>query len=219
MAEPSQYEVNFFKPKSEATRANTKLISILVIIWVVAVFGFQFLLIGIGKPVAEKTLIDFQDLWPKVQSSPSDADLQAFSKVMLMTLGKNATVSPADKELMEQALAVSVNLLEPGASTADAAVDAVGLGTEGFEPLLEDQLRYHFKATDARDYSSLSGLPKAMELYLTHNRSFLTDTSFLGFPLHYYYTAQFLLILFIGLCLIYARVTDKMNKRLGIEEE
>lgn len=219
MAEPSQYEVNFFKPKSEATKANTKLISILVIIWVVAVFGFQFLLIGIGKPVPEKTLLDFQELWPKVQSAPSDGDLQAFSKVMLMTLGKNATVKAADKELMEQALAVSVNLLDPGVNTSEAAAEAIGLGTSGFDPLLEDQLHYHFKATDATDYSAVSGLPDAMDLYLVHNRSFLTDTSFLGFPLHYYYTAQFLLILFIVLCLIYARATDKMNKRLGIEKE
>ena len=219
MAEPSQYEVNFFKPKSEATRANTKLISILVVIWVVAVFGFQFLLIGLGKPVPEKTLLDFQELWPEVQSAPADADLQAFSRVMLMTLGKNATVKDADKELMEQALAVSINLLGPEANTAEAAVEAIGLGADGFDPLLEDQLYYHFTTTEAADFSAVSGLPEAMERYLVHNRSFLTDTTFLGFPLHYYYTGQFLLILFIVLCLIYARVTDKMNTRLGIEEE
>lgn len=219
MAEPSQYEVNFFKPKSEATRANTKLISILVVIWVVAVFGFQFLLIGLGKPVPEKTLVEFQNLWPKVQSEPAAADLRAFSRGMLMTLGKNATVKEADKELMEQALAVSINLLAPEANTAEAAAEAIGLGAEGFDPLLEDQLYYHFQTTDAADFSAVSGLPEAMERYLVHNRSFLTDTTFLGFPLHYYYTAQFLLILFIVLCLIYARVTDKMNTRLGIEEE
>jgi putative solute:sodium symporter small subunit len=219
MAEPSQYEVNFFKPKSEATRANTKLISILVIIWVVAVFGSQFLLIALGKPVPEKTLLDFQTLWPKVQAAPTDAELQSFSRVMLMTLGKNATVKEADKKLMEEALAVSINLLDPGVESAEAASDAIGLGSSGFDPLLHDQLLYHYKTANARDYTALSGLPDAMKLYLTHNRSVLTDARFLGFPLHYYYTAQFLLILFIVLCLIYAKATDKMNTRLGIEDE
>ena len=55
MDEQSHLEVNFFRPKSEATKANTKLITLLVVIWAVAVFGFQFLLIGIGKPTEEKT--------------------------------------------------------------------------------------------------------------------------------------------------------------------
>ena len=219
MAANENFEVNFFKPKSEATRANTKLIAILFIIWAVAVFGFQFLLIGVGKPTPEKTLVEFNELWPKVKATPAKSDLQAFGRVMLMTLGKNTTIKEGHREMMRQALAVTVNLLDSGAKSADAAVKAIGLGNDGFDPLLIDQLRYHYTASNSLKYDGLDTLPQAMVLYLTHNRSFLTDTSFMGFPLHYYYTAQFLLILFIVLCLIYARATDKMNKRLGIEEE
>ena len=51
----------------------------------------------------------------------------------------------------------------------------------------------------------------AMDLYLIHNRSVLTDTKFLGFPFHYFYTAVFLLCLFIGLCWIYCVRTDKID--------
>lgn len=120
---------------------------------------------------------------------------------------------------MEKALGITVNLLDRSASSGDDAVAAIGLGSEGFDPLLEAQLRYHYSPTDETRYTGFDALPAAMELYLTHNRSGLTDTRFLGFPFHYWYTAQFLLILFIGLCLIYARATDKMNKRLGIEDE
>jgi len=59
-------------------------------------------------------------------------------------------------------------------------------------------------------------LPGIMEKYLVHNQSFLTDWKFLGFPFHYFYTAVFLLILFIGLCLLYCVKTDLLNAKLNI---
>ena len=59
---------------------------------------------------------------------------------------------------------------------------------------------------------------EAMELYLIHNRSVLTDSKFLGFPFHYFYTAVFLLILFVGLCWLYCTRTDMFNKKYGIED-
>ncbi len=219
MDEQSHLEVNFFRPKSEATKANTKLITILIVIWAVAVFGFQFLLIGIGKPTEERTLVEFRELWPNVQSAPSEPELKSFSKVLLMTLGKNATIKEADRILMQDALAVTINLLNPEPATAEAAALKIGLGEEGFDPLLRDQLMFHYKSSSISNYNALSALPESMEKYLIHNRSFLTDTTFIGFPLHYFYTAQFLLILFILLCLVYAKAVDKMNIRLGIEEE
>ncbi len=61
-------------------------------------------------------------------------------------------------------------------------------------------------------------LPSVMNKYLIHNRSVLTDSRILGFPFHYFYTAVFLLILFVGLCLIYCIRTDAMNRRLEISE-
>jgi putative solute:sodium symporter small subunit len=58
----------------------------------------------------------------------------------------------------------------------------------------------------------------AMPLYTIHNQSVLTDMKFLGFPFHYFYTAVFLLILFIGICWFYSFSTDRINKKLGIYE-
>lgn len=63
-----------------------------------------------------------------------------------------------------------------------------------------------------------SGLPGIMELYLIHNQSFLTDTIFLGFPFHYFYTAVFLLILFIILCIVYNILVERRLKSEGIVE-
>ncbi len=68
--------------------------------------------------------------------------------------------------------------------------------------------------------SDLEMTETAMELYLIHNRSFLTDTRFLGFPFHYFYSAVFLLILFIGLCWAYCVITDRreaQDQALGVE--
>jgi len=61
-------------------------------------------------------------------------------------------------------------------------------------------------------------LPELMKLYLTHNQSVLTDTKFLGFPFHYFYTAVFLLILFIGLCITYNILIEWRLKKQGIVE-
>ncbi len=61
----------------------------------------------------------------------------------------------------------------------------------------------------------LESLPGIMKLYLTHNQSFLTDFKFMGFPFHYFYTAVFLLILFVGLCLFY---NLRIDRRMNIEK-
>ena len=61
-------------------------------------------------------------------------------------------------------------------------------------------------------------LPLVMKKYLVHNRSVLTDTKFLGFPFHYFYTAVFLLILFVGLCWLYCVRTDAIHKRLAVDD-
>jgi len=61
-------------------------------------------------------------------------------------------------------------------------------------------------------------LPDVMKLYLVHNQSFLTDSKFLGFPFHYFYTAVFLLILFVGLCIVYNILIEWRLKKQGIVE-
>jgi hypothetical protein len=66
--------------------------------------------------------------------------------------------------------------------------------------------------------ASFANLPAIMKLYLTHNQSFLTDSKFLGFPFHYFYTAVFLLILFVGLCIIYNIMIEWRLGKEGIVE-
>lgn len=72
--------------------------------------------------------------------------------------------------------------------------------------------------TPVPDNISFNNLPGIMKLYLTHNRSELTDTVFLGFPFHYFYTAVFLLVLFVGLCIAYNILIEWRLKKEGITE-
>ncbi len=68
------------------------------------------------------------------------------------------------------------------------------------------------------DKVSKEMIPTIMSTYLIHNQSVLTDFKFLGFPFHYFYTAVFLLILFVFLCWLYCVRVDAMNIKLNLEE-
>ena len=72
------------------------------------------------------------------------------------------------------------------------------------------------KGMDALQDETIKYLPAIMQKYLVHNQSVLTDFKFLGFPFHYFYTAVFLLILFIGLCLVYCVRIDSLNAKLNL---
>ena len=92
-----------------------------------------------------------------------------------------------------------------------------GFGTASLEaPILAASLvkDYPGSLTDP----SFSRLPDIMKLYLTHNQSVLTDTKFLGFPLHYFYTAVFLLVLFVALCIVYNILIEWRLSKEGIVE-
>jgi putative solute:sodium symporter small subunit len=70
----------------------------------------------------------------------------------------------------------------------------------------------------AFDKANIEILPQVMQKYLIHYQSFLTDTTFLGFPFHYFYSAVFLLILFVFLCWLYCVRVDRRNKILNIQD-
>ena len=49
--------------------------------------------------------------------------------------------------------------------------------------------------------------------------SFLTKMQFLGFPFHYWFSAQFAILGFILLCLWYCKFVEKLEKEMGHNEE
>ena len=229
MTEHEKYYVNFFQPLSEHAKANKKLISTLAIIWAVAVFGFHFLLIIVTTPTPEQTLNDFNAVWPQVveDTSATIESKQLFAKSMLMVLGKNIAVKDNHKAVLKESLSWSVYSMQPDSIKPlyklepKSAAASIGLSSEGFDKIMKDLLPSSLVKVGNETLSDKSkkALPEIMNLYLIHNQGFLTDFKFLGFPFHYWYTAQFLLILFVLLCLFYAVQIDKMNKKYEFIEE
>ena len=229
MTNHEQYEVNFFKPLTDHAKANRNLISTLAIIWAIAVFGFHFLLIWITTPTPEQTLSDFNSVWPQVveETSATIEMKQVFAKSMLMVLGKNIAVKDDHKAVLKESLSWSVYSMQPDSIKPQyklepiSATTNIGLSSDGFDKIMRDLLPSSLVKVESSSLSdeSKKALPEIMNLYLIHNQSFLTDFTFLGFPFHYWYTAQFLLILFVLLCLYYAVSIDRMNREYEFIEE
>lgn len=103
-----------------------------------------------------------------------------------------------------------------------AAINAIANEKTGIDPtnnkeaILPYSINSEFKALSPDE---IEALPRIMKFYLTHNQSFLTDMKILGFPFHYFYTAEFLLILFIGLSLFYSIRITRLQKSFSIKEE
>lgn len=91
------------------------------------------------------------------------------------------------------------------------------IGLNANDPIA-DILPFELNSSSCDEISAdnMTIIEECMPLYTIHNRSVLTDTTFIGFPFHYFYTAVFLLILFIGLCLAYCLRVDAYNKRMEI---
>ncbi|MFC2135253.1 sodium/substrate symporter small subunit [Bacteroidota bacterium] len=234
MTDHEKYQVNFFKPLSNHAKANTKLILTLAIIWAVGVFGFQILLMILNNPTPEAAYTKFESVWPAaVEDVDSGIEAkQELSKVLLSVLGKNIAVSDVDKASLKNTLSWTVYSMLPDSSKGvmsaapeDEAVvlakTAIGLEETGFEQIMINLLPTSLVAvqSDKLDEKYKNAIPGIMVLYLVHNQNAFTDFKFLGFPFHYWYTAQFLLIMFVVLCLIYATAIDRMNKKHDFVEE
>ena len=234
METTAKVKVNFFRPVTEHARANMKLILTLAIIWAVAVFGFQVLLILLNEPIPEANYTKFEQIWPGVvDGTNQDAQVkQDLSRITLSVLGKNIVLKQPHKDILKMTVSkLILNLLpeeqkvmftqDPaGFLTGNDLHGILGLQTDGFDKLLYELLPTSLVKVENGDFTPemKEQIPAIMQLYLVHNRSFLTDSRFLGFPFHYWYTAQFLLIMFVVLCIIYAVAIDKLHKKHNIDE-
>ena len=234
MTDQEKFKVNFFKPKTEHARANKKIIITLAVIWAVSVFGFQILLMVLNQPTPEKSFTMFESIWPSVveNTDTSTETKQEFSRILLSVLGKNIAVKENHKTVLKKTLSWTVYSMlsdsvnsvlksNPNDEALKIAKETIGLVSTGFDKIMVDLLPSSLVKVETEQLSEecKTELPKIMELYLVHNQSVLTNFRFIGFPFHYWYTAQFLLILFVVLCLIYAVMIDLINKKFDFVEE
>jgi uncharacterized membrane protein len=256
--ETNKNEFNFslFKPVSEYGRKNRNIIISIVIIWFVAIFGFQVLLLIFEKPTPEASLVEFERVWVKIQSDEGSLDdRHDFIQSIIAVEGKSS-LKKEDKSLLNNAVSgiVYKMLNDSDQLVLSGYVKALKNNTEKIAKanekeyidlrvqiteaktsiiqMMSKKLGMEFNELEAsifpytlndeiKEMSSedIEGLPRIMKLYLTHNQSFLTDTKFLGFPFHYFYTAEFLLILFVLLSLFYSMRITKLQKRYSIIED
>lgn len=247
--EPSQndYHISFFKPTTDSARRNRNMVIQLVLIWAVAIFGFQITLKIIEKPIPEPALGMFMSGWTALEAGNATVtDMQETGQAVLSVLGKVA-IRPEHRLVLDNALShlayqLSENkeaLLSAVSEFEAIAADITDIRDQAYvekknELIPELAGLFQLSDLDVRakiaplelksslmksfNESDRENIVEIMELYLIHNRSVLTDTKFLGFPFHYFYTAVFLLMLFVGICWLYCIRTDLFNKKYGIED-
>lgn len=251
----NDYNFSLFRPVSPYGKKNRNLIITLLLIWFVAIFGFQLLLLFLQKPTPEKPLLTFESVWESVKTGKAtDQEKMDFVNSLVAVAGKSS-VKPANRIVLDNALTWSVfSMLSdsekvtlsqqikdlgtikgklPKATDAEysqmqsdllrikSTINSIANEKTGIDPsnnkaaILPYNLNAEYKELSTED---IEALPKIMKLYLTHNQSFLTDTKFLGFPFHYFYTAEFLLILFVCMCLFYSIRITQLQKKYSINE-
>jgi uncharacterized membrane protein len=256
MESTDQFNFSIFKPRNLHGKKNRNVIFSMLVIWAVAVFGFQFLLRIIEKPTPEKSLTVFESVWPG--ASEDNLDGPGYSSLLrsLVLVRGKSTLKPADQEILNGAITHFLFRIVPDdarteiLSLVDEAAGLTGkiqkasdeefinirnqIGDKykrmaeltmpytGFSPasleatILVRSIRANYPISLKEN--SLEKLPSVMKLYLTHNQSVLTDTRFLGFPFHYFYTAFFLLVLFICLCIVYNILIEWRLNKEGVVE-
>jgi len=256
MESADNYNFSLFKPRNLHGKKNRNVILNMLLIWAIAVFGFQFLLRAIEKPTPEKALFGFESVWQMINTNGiSSIDYKGLLNSLILVKGKN-TVKPDDQKILDGAIScitfqiipdtlksvvlgevadinalkselagakdmqfldIKSSILGKGIRIAEITLPYTGIKEGSLElKIFINSLTPTFPASLSD--SSMATLPQIMKLYLTHNQSVLTDTKFLGFPFHYFYTAVFLLILFICLCIIYNILIEWRLKKQGIVE-
>ncbi len=233
MENGSQYDINFFRPHTPFLKEATKLVTIGIVIWFVAVYGFHILLRVIETPTPEKDYLAYEKIYPKLSQGTATLEEQKkMANIYLGLIGKSVPLQKNDA--LKNAFTATVHSILVGAEKE--------MLVEATSKLADDKkvdLNYVIKALGIeKDLSRKAVVPYAlmplaadvkgmvnpeipaiMSKYLIHNQSVLTDTKFLGFPFHYFYSAVFLLALFVIICLVYCKAIDKVMKKYELESE
>lgn len=220
MAESKDYNSNFFFPKTAFAKENNRLITIIIVIWALAVFGFHGWMKAVEKAVPEESHVVYMAAVEALKADTASVQQkQDVAKVYLTLMGRyiqlreNADLQNAFTLLVKDLLPAGQAIDKKKTANIEAAINLKDGATDAILKTIVP-----FALTDAAaakvDYDKMTGV---MNKHLVHYRSYLTDTKFLGFPFHYFYSAVFSMVLFCGLCIFYCAVADKMMVRHGIE--
>lgn len=232
MENGTQYDINFFRPHTPFLKEATRLVTIGLTIWFLAVYGFHTLMKIIEKPTPEAGYLVYEKVYPKLTAGTATATEKAdIARVYLGLIGKSLDLQKNDA--LKTAFSATVfsllssqeqDMLSAAATklatdkTIDLSYVAEALNIKDNKPLY-DVVPYALIPLTAGAQGMISPeIPGIMDKYLIHNQSVLTDTIFLGFPFHYFYSALFLLTLFVLICLVYCKAIDKVMKKYELEQ-
>ena len=245
--ENNEYRISFFKPTTPRAKVNRNKVLFLIAIWAIAVFGFQILLKVIEKPTPEPEYVAYEQVWGNIEAgaaNPSElitygqSNLQILSKVFIADADKailqselNGVIFKLANEDQKAVLSEKIADFESLSSSIEDITDTeyvllkneLGLLAGEILSLNPNDIRITILPLELKRelFNELivsEEIPQIMSKYLIHNRSVLTDFRFLGFPFHYFYSAVFLLILFVFLCWLYCVQTDRIDNELGVSE-
>lgn len=241
--ESKDFRISFFKPTTERAKANRNRVILLVSIWAVAVFGFHIVLRIIEKPTPEPIYESYKTAYESLNNGDfsndalrdyANGNLYILSKVfidnddkeLLIQQFNGAVYNLADEELKEKLLP-EIKDFEKAKKELVDITDAVYMDNKVKLGQMAENL-LQLDKSDARlpimplklnsehftDLQLSDKTKSIMDKYLIHNRSVLTDFRFLGFPFHYFYSAVFLLVLFVFLCYLYCVKADRLDEEL-----
>ena len=97
---PNEYHFSFFKPTTDSARRNRNMVVQFVLIWTIAIFGFQVLLKVIEKPTPEPAYFTYESGWEAVMAGEMEIDnLQKVGQSALSVLGKVA-IDPEYRQVL-----------------------------------------------------------------------------------------------------------------------
>lgn len=232
MEDSTRYDINFFKPHTPFLKDATRLIWIGITIWFLATYGFHILLKTIEKPTPEPGYVIYEKVFPKlIAGSATQDEIVDISKVYLALIGKSvvlqkntslkkaftstlfAIIPEEQKELLKSTIQKTVTDKK---KNVDFIAEKLGVNDN---PAMKAAIPYALIPLSENDVAmGTPDIPTLMDRYLIHNQSILTDSKFLGFPFHYFYTAIFLLTLFVLICLVYCKAIDRVMKKYDLEK-
>ena len=103
-----EYHISFFKPTTPQAVANRNMVVLFVLIWFVAIFGFQILLKILEKPTPEPSYVIFEKVWEGVKSGGAgESEIQEFGQSTLSVVGK-VMITPAERATLDNALSWTI---------------------------------------------------------------------------------------------------------------
>ncbi len=212
--EHNQYHFSFFKPTTESARHNRNMVLQFVVIWAVAIFGFQILLKVLEKPTPEPAYLLYQQSWPAIKSGDLNVrDLQISAQSALSVLGK-VHIRPAHRSALDNAVSwfawqiadssqqamlfAALTDFESLAAKVESITDeSYKAKKEILIPILGElyglapmdirgkiaPLEVHSLLLESFDDENRKVFEEAMEFYMVHNQSVLTDTGIPGLSL------------------------------------